>query len=198
VVSQTTVHLKDVATVFCNDLDIQNEVEKMRLFSFHKEMDGRQVITILKVIEQIQEQYPQLLIINLGDPEFIVFHKKPQEVDKKNKSVEITKILFVCVVSFFGAAFTIMTYNNDVGVNEVFSNLYSLFMGYAPQGPTVLQLSYAVGLTVGLFFFFNHVSHHRLTDDPTPLEVEMRLYERDVNDTVAISSGRNKKTLDVG
>lgn len=196
-IETTKVRIKDIGSVYSHDPDIVHNVEEITLFSFHKEMDGRQVISILKVIELIQKLYPDIHVVNLGYPEVVVFHKKPAPITKKTRIVQYGKIFFVCIISFFGAAFTIMTYNNDVGVNDLFSYLYSLFMGYPPEGNTVLQLGYAIGLAIGLLFFFNHVARHRLSDEPTPLEVEMRLYERDVNDATAISSGRNKKTLDV-
>lgn len=197
VIDTTRVRIKDIGSVYCTDPEIAHQVEDITLFSFHAEMDGRQVISMLKVIELIYKLYPDIQVETMGYAEVIVFHKKPIPITKKTKLIQSWKIFFVCIVSFFGAAFTIMTYNNDVGVNDLFSYIYSLFMGYLPKGNTVLQLGYAIGLTVGMLFFFNHVAHHRLTDEPTPLEVEMRLYERDVNDAMAISSERNKKTLDV-
>ena len=45
--------------------------------------------------------------------------------------------------------------------------------------------------------FFNHGINHKNTDDPTPLQVQMRLYEQNVNQSIIIDSGRNKDTLDV-
>lgn len=167
------------------------------MFHFHKELCKRQVITVLKMIEEIQKIYPNIPVENIGDPEIIIYHKPEVTHPKKDRLVTVLKIIFVCVFSFFGAGFTIMNYNNDVGVRDIFTYIYTLVVGYEPKGNTVIELGYSIGLTIGLFYFFNHVANKRFSDDPTPLEVEMRLYERDVNDTAAISSSRNKKTLDV-
>ena len=197
VVNTSKVKLEDVVKIYCIDPEIKQQIANIVIYTFHEQMDGRQIVTVLKVIEEINKVVPNAKVINLGDPEFIIFHKKPAPVTRKSKLIEKWKIFFVCLVSFFGSAFTIMTYNTDVSIDKLFNNLYELFMGHLPVGGTTLHLGYAIGLTIGLFFFFNHVANHRLTDDPTPLEVEMRLYERDVNDTVAISSGRNQKSLDV-
>ncbi|MBO4998506.1 MAG: stage V sporulation protein AA [Lachnospira sp.] len=197
VVYKENINIEDIGTVFCQDPAITNAVEKISLFTFHKNMDGRQVITVLKVISLIKQEFPDVTVLALGDPEFIVFHKKPEPAPKKERTITIIKVILVSLVSLFGAAFTIMTYNNDVGVNEVFNQIYTLFTGEVPKKTTILHLGYALGLPVGLIYFFNHVAYHRLSDDPTPLETQMRIYERDVNDGVAISSGRNKKTLDV-
>lgn len=197
VIYTKNVKIKDIGTVFCQDPEITTIVEKINLFSFHGNMDGRQVITVLKVISLIKQECPNVTVLALGDPEFIVFHKKPEPDAKKKRTFTFIKVFLVSLVSLFGAAFTIMTYDNDVGVNEVFNQVYTLFTGEIPKQTTILHLGYALGLPVGLIYFFNHIAYHRLSDDPTPLETQMRIYERDVNDGVAISSGRNNKTLDV-
>lgn len=197
VVNISKVKIDDVIKVYCIDPEIKNQITNIVIYTFHEQMDGRQIISVLKVIEEIVKVVPNAKIVNLGDPEFIIYHKKPIPVTKKSKLIEKCKIFFVCLVSFFGSAFTIMTYNTDVAIDELFKSLYEQFMGHPASGSGTLQLGYAIGLTIGLFFFFNHVAHHRLTDEPTPIEVEMRLYEKDVNDTMAVNSGRNNKTLDV-
>ena len=42
--------------------------------------------------------------------------------------------------------------------------------------------AYAVGISVGITLFFNHFSKKRLSDDPTPVEVEFADYEKKVED----------------
>lgn len=197
VVTKSHIVIKDAATVYCRNRNVAKQVEQLPLCDFHKDMDGREVITVLYVISLIQKEFPDLQVEVVGDPEFILFHKKEEPLTKKRKAVTYLKVVFVAIVAFFGAAFTIATFNNDVGVDEVFLKLYAQFTNETIEGPTILHLGYALGLPVGLFYFFNHTFHHRLSDEPTPLETQMRLYERDVNDSMVISSSRNKKTIDV-
>jgi stage V sporulation protein AA len=45
--------------------------------------------------------------------------------------------------------------------------------------------------------FFNHIGGRRITKDPTPIEVEMRTYERDVNTALIETAGREGKVKDV-
>ena len=61
----------------------------------------------------------------------------------------------------------------------------------------ILHISYAAGLAIGIILFFNHAGKIKLNDDPTPFEVQMRLYERDVNDTLMINAGRKGEEADV-
>lgn len=60
-----------------------------------------------------------------------------------------------------------------------------------------MEVSYSIGLAVGIILFFNHIGGRRITKDPTPIEVEMRIYERDVNDALIETADREGKTIDV-
>ena len=57
-------------------------------------------------------------------------------------------------------------------------------MGKPKEGFSVLELTYCVGLIVGILAFFNHFGGKKFTVDPTPMEVEMRLYENDIQTTL--------------
>ena len=69
--------------------------------------------------------------------------------------------------------------------------------GQAGDGYGILELSYSIGLTVGIILFFNHIGGRRITKDPTPIEVEMRVYEKDVNNALIETADREGKTIDV-
>ena len=57
---------------------------------------------------------------------------------------------------------------------------------------SVLELSYSVGLAAGILIFFNHFAAWKLNTDPTPLEVEMRLYEDNIAKTLIESGGEEE------
>ena len=83
-----------------------------------------------------------------------------------------------------------MTFNNDVSVTDVFSEIYRIIMGKESTGFTILEVSYSVGLALGIVGFFNHFAKFKINTDPTPLEVEMRLYEDNVSKTLIQNDGR--------
>ena len=85
-----------------------------------------------------------------------------------------------------------MSFHNDSNVTDVFGNVYRLVMGEEAEGPTVLDASYSVGLAAGILVFFNHFASWKLTVDPTPIEVEMDLYEENLNKTVIQNKGRKE------
>jgi stage V sporulation protein AA len=62
---------------------------------------------------------------------------------------------------------------------------------------TVLEIAYSAGLAAGILIFFNHFASWKMTVDPTPIEVEMRLYEENINKTLIINDGRKESGIDV-
>ena len=84
-------------------------------------------------------------------------------------------------------------FNNDVDVPALFEQIYTQVTGQATDGFSVLEASYSIGIGFGVLFFFNHFGKMKLTDDPTPMQVQMRLYEDDVNTTIMEDDSRNSE-----
>ena len=71
-------------------------------------------------------------------------------------------------------------------------------MGVDKKGSlTILELSYCIGLPIGIMVFFNHFNRRKLIMDPTPIHVEMRSYEKQVNEAIIEDASREGKTIDV-
>ena len=188
------VYVKDIGKMTCTDENILAKVKTIKLYHFKKGERKRQVISILKVIEEIEKLYPNVTVENIGEIDVLV---EQIDVDKHKGPVQVIKLIFVSAISFFGTAFTIMAFHNDIGINEVFTKFYEMIMGQVSDGYGILELSYSLGLAVGIIVFFNHIGGRRITKDPTPIEVEMRVYEADVNKALIETADREGKTIDV-
>ena len=114
---------------------------------------------------------------------------------KMNLAWEVLKTTFVCFAVFFGAAFTIMTFNQDVAVADVFRMMEDLVIGPEVESQ-VIEIAYSIGLPIGVILFFNHFSRGKMDSDPTPLQVQMRLYEENVNKTVIENASREGNLRD--
>lgn len=188
------VYVKDIGKMTCSDEHILAKVKTIKLHHFKEEEPKRQVISILKVIAEIEKTFPNVTVENLGEIDVLV---EQINVDRHKGPVQMVKIVFVSLISFFGTAFTIMAFHNDIGINEVFTKVYEMVMGQSSDGYSILELSYSIGLAVGIITFFNHIGGRRITKDPTPIEVEMRVYETDVNKALIETADREGKMLDV-
>ena len=85
-----------------------------------------------------------------------------------------------------------MAYHNDIGIADIFEKFYIMVMGN-PGNSAVLEVFYSIGLSLGIIIFFNHIGGRRITKDPTPIEVEMRIYESDVNKALIETASREGK-----
>jgi stage V sporulation protein AA len=193
-VDHVDVRLGDVAKLECTDAAVKNRLKTLKLMKIQAEKSDRYIFSVLKVVELIHEIYPSLEVQNLGEPDFIIEYESPEYAHDRWSMV---KVVVLCILIFFGSAFSIITFNNDVGINQVFHQVYSLIMGEESDGFTMLEFTYSLGISVGIIIFYNHFGGKRITKDPTPIEVQMRLYEDDVNSTLIEGCNRKETNIDV-
>lgn len=192
-VSKSDVTISDVAKLECTETSVVNRLKTEKLFFMDSGKNSRRIVSILFVIEKIHEVYPELEVQNLGEADFVVsYHPK-----KQPPLLEKLKIAFVCAVSFFGSMFAMMTFNEDVSTHDSFEKIYEWVMGYKPTGVSVLEITYSIGVSVGIVIFFNHIGKKYLTDEPSPVEVEMAGYEQQVNESLIKQVGRKGQEEDV-
>ncbi len=175
------VALGDILEIECADRHVLAKVRSLRVVNFAEEKQQRLVLSVLKIVEKIHEEYPQAEVVNLGVPDLIITYEKEKQT---SIFIERIKVALVCSITFFGSAFSIMTFNNDVEVSKLFSQIYEVVTGEAKTGLTILEISYSLGIAVGIIVFFNHFGKKRFSVDPTPIEVEMRTYENDIQTTL--------------
>ncbi len=185
----TPVLLGDIAQLHCSKKPVEHKVKTLRLPTEAVKGPGRYVFSVLDIIQTVEKEYPEIEVSNLGEADFIL------TVERENRTSDLlswAKTILVCILAFFGAAFSIMAFNNDVGITNLFGQLYETFTGEASDGFTVLEITYSAGVGLGILIFFHHFARKNKMADPTPLEVEMRTYEDEI-DTTLIESGNRKE-----
>lgn len=196
-VTKTDVTIGDVLKIECTNKKLLSSIRNIGLLKFqdieNKNKD-RIAISILKVIACIHDVYPDVEVQSLGESDFIVTFEK----QKTTGGIEhILKAVAVILISFTGAAFSIMTFNNDVDIKKIFSQIFELTTGTQSDGFTVIEFAYSIGIIIGILIFFNHFGKKKFTVDPTPIEVEMRLYENDLQTTLIEDYSRKEQEMDV-
>ena len=189
------VTLGDVVNMECTNSQIASKLKALKIIKVHATKKHRYVLSVLKIIELIHENYPNLQVQNMGPSDIIVTYE-PQK--KENSLAKWMKIILVVLITFFGAAFSIMAFNNDINSPKLFEQIYQQVMGVPKEGFSILELTYSIGVVIGILVFFNHFGKKRFSVDPTPMEVEMRLYENDIQTTLIETYSRKEQELDVG
>lgn len=194
-VQERDVTLGDIVTMECTDSHVAAKLKSLKMIKIPDEKKHRYVVSVLKLIEKMHEVYPNISVQNLGPADIIVTYE-PQQ--KKHVVVDWGKTVLVVLITFFGAAYSIMAFNNDVDTPKLFGQIYEQIMRRPKTGFTILELTYSIGVVIGILVFFNHFGKKKFTVDPTPMEVEMRLYENDIQTTLIENYARKEQELDVG
>ena len=194
IVSTQTVTLGQIIKLYGSDKKLVEMLKECQILQIEKDKHCKYAITILKVMEAIQKKVPNVLVMNEGESDFIIEYVPA----RKNKSAwEIIKTIFISFTVFFGAAFTIMTFNEDVSVRDVLVLFYKLVTGETSVSSGILELSYCIGLPIGILVLFNHFSKRKTKLDPTPLQVQLRVFETNENKAIIENSSRSGETIDV-
>jgi stage V sporulation protein AA len=203
VVEHAKVTVGDVVSVVCANEQVRHTIQQMELYSFHSpeaQKPDRQreqhvkVCSILKVVAMIQNQYQAAHVENMGEIDFVIQYKP---LKQERVWLSYLKTAVTCVIIFFGSAFSIMTFNNDVSITEMFEKMYEDTMGVPPGAVNIIEVTYSLGLAVGILIYFNHIGRKKITPDPTPVQVQMRMYEKNVDETFMEQSQRGGTSLDV-
>ncbi len=111
------VYLQDIAKLSCTNSKILNHLRVLPVANLDPDKTGRYVISVMDLINDIQLKEPDLDITHIGEPNFIITYQKEGTV---NIVIRWCKVIFVCLATFFGAGFSIMTFNNDVDIPALF------------------------------------------------------------------------------
>ena len=189
-VTKEKVLLGEIATLSCSDSKVLNRNMARPVTTLPKGKYGRYTMSAIDLVKAVAEEEENVDVTHIGEPDFVITFEDPKG---KNAAVSILKTIFVSLVAFFGMGFSMMTFNTDVDVEGLFDNIHTMFTGRPSSGFSVLEITYSIGIGIGVVFFFNHFGRRKITQDPTPMEVQMRLYEDDVDSTILEQERRKEK-----
>ena len=178
---RSTVHLKDVAEI-CVAGGNERDIKDIVLLNIDFDKSSQYMISAIDIIKKVAEVFPDANIQCLGETETLIDYTSGPE--KTGVAIEKLKTAFVCIVLFGGAMTAIMSFHSDAQMPAVFQNMYRIFFGIEATKPYIIYIPYSIGLAVGIIVFFNHFGLKKITEDPTPIEVEMTTYEKESDESV--------------
>jgi stage V sporulation protein AA len=152
--------------------------EKLRRLPLYQPRPGDGdlvLIDMLLIVRKVKEQFPDMQVEHFGEPHTLV------ELVTDRKKPSVVRVALVWVLLFIGSGLAIMNFHADVSMMEVHRRIYELVTGRRVEHPLILQIPYSFGLGAGMVIFFNHLFKKKFNEEPSPLEVEMFLYEENVN-----------------
>ena len=181
--NQTEIVVSDVAEVVAAK-EITKKINNMKLLNVDTNSKKKQnyLVSVTDIITVIKKAYPDYTVNNVGEMDTWVQYLAQKSPDKT--WLKWLKIAFVVVVLFIGSSTAIMSFHTDGQIPKIFEKYYSIFFGEEKTNPAIISIPYSIGLAVGIFVFYNHFMGKKITDDPTPIEVEMEQYDREVTETM--------------
>ncbi|MGG4130751.1 stage V sporulation protein AA [Paenibacillus illinoisensis] len=174
------VKLGDIAHVLTSPEDGERRLLELELLRPGPEDGNLILIDILQIIPQIRCMLPAVTVELIGSGHTLV--EVVAGTGKPSKSL----FILVWLLLFFGSALTIMNFHADVNMQEVQIRIVEMITGRRDEHPYLFQVAYSIGIGFGMAVFFNHLFKKKWNEEPTPLEVEMFLYQQNVDKFVVI------------
>lgn len=184
----TILKVKDLVTVV-GDKSIIKEIYDIDIVDLRNYSNDYLVVSMMMIIERVKAELPEVDFNIVGKDEMLLRVKK----ENTNSSIvfEWGKVLVVCVVLFLGAALAITHFHADVNMSEAHSQIYKLITGKEVEKPILLQISYSLGIGIGMTVFFYHISPKRLKNEPNPLDIELYSYKKSLEEYI-LDQEKNK------
>lgn len=186
------VKVKKTQNITLRDIaNVQARTEQLTKYGDIILYKTRETSNTLEVIDRylitniLKAHFPNLHIQFFGPNEVLL---------KKERKIRLTNLLFIFawLVLFLGTTMTMMNFHFDVSMQEVHVRIHYLLTGEQVQQPLFIQIPYALGIAVGMLLFLNESFLHKRKKGPTPLELEMYHYEKNVASYLA-DEGQNKQ-----
>ncbi|SCY92251.1 stage V sporulation protein AA [Alkaliphilus peptidifermentans DSM 18978] len=174
------VYLKELVEVY-SEKDIEEEVDNLKYEDKILNKDKANIISVLSIIKLIRNRFPEATVTVLGDPEILLSFKTAEEGKDKYKILRLT---IVTLLLFVGSITAIINFHSDVDMKQAHKTIYRIITGETNESPLLLQIPYSLGIGAGMSVFFNHVFKKRINTEPSPLEVEMYLYQQNMDDFI--------------
>lgn len=158
--------------------ELEETLQRVELYRPEEEDGNRLLVDVIRVLTKIRETMPNIQVELFGEPHVLI------EIITKVKKPNLALIILVWLLLFIGSGLTIMNFHKDVSMLEVHQRLYELITGRQEEHPYILQIPYSIGIGIGMVLFFNHLFKRKFNEEPSPLEVEMFLYQQNMNQYV--------------
>lgn len=181
VAGREKIHLCDISEIYAPD-NLLPQLKRIKVLEIPEKKKKSYLVSIIDIIDAIDKAMPGHTINNVGEMDTVIDYLP--EKTKDNAIWKWFKVAFISLLLLSGSATAIMSFHSDSQVPTVFKSYYKLFFDERKEKPMIIDIPYSIGLAAGIVVFFNHFMGKKITEDPTPIEVEMSLYEGEITDTV--------------
>ncbi len=172
------LEVKDLTEIVADE-NIKKTIENMKLSIEPEKKKNCYVVSIFHIVKLIKKEFPEHFVSIVGEVDvFINF-----EDETKQKSIfKFLRAVLVSSLLFIGAITAIINFHADVDMKSAQQTMYRLITGIETESLLLLQIPYGLGVGLGMSVFFNHIFNKKLNSEPSPMEVEMYLYQQNIDE----------------
>ncbi|KQL49233.1 stage V sporulation protein AA [Brevibacillus choshinensis] len=171
---EALITMGDVCQIYWNG-EREEAISRMPIYRVKPEDGNLIIIDIMQVIQRLRSAYPEADLDIQGSPQIIV------EVLNPRKKANLVLVALVWVLLFVGSGLAIMNFHTDVSMMQVHQRIFYLITGQESKQPLWLQIPYSIGIGMGMILFFNHIFKKKINEEPSPLEVELFMYQQSLD-----------------
>lgn len=181
---------KDIGEVYCANENLKRDIGNIRMGEKHNKEDWG-YITALEIAQKVLNKFPNIELELIGEVETLLEYKSKEE---KKPLWEFIKVVLVCIILFFGASLALINFHEDVNTSQSMKELYYTFTGEEKDNPMLMVIPYSLGIGVGVITFFTRVlsPSQRRRKEPGPMEIELYLYDKDMEERILNDAKKNK------
>ena len=183
--------LIDLIDIYTRDDSIRKDIENIRYTIQDKEIRQTCLISMFSIISIINHQYPNFNINVLGEPDILLNFQKIQNSEKGKGKV--LRAILVCFILFVSASTAIINFHSDVDMPKTHKIIYEIITGKKTDNLLLLQIPYSIGIGTGMSVFFNHIFKKRINSEPSPLEVEVHLYQENLDQYIKDNADKHNR-----
>ena len=151
--------------------------------------DGtKMIIDMLQIVRAIRQAFPRMSVETFGEPHVLV-----DVCAAKRQKPNYVLLVLAWLLLFFGSGMALMNFHADVNMPQVQRRITELVTGSPERHPWLFQVPYSLGVGLGMLLFFNRLRRKKGSDEPNPLEVEMFMYQENVNHYIITEEYRKKQ-----
>ncbi len=163
------------AAQFIADKEYELALQELVLLRHQKQDGNIMLIDTMRIVRAVKKRFPHMGIEFFGEPHVLV-----EIIDSERRRAPIAFIVLIGLLLFFGSGLAIMNFHADVSMGQVHRRIYELITGKSTLHPYIMQIPYSIGIGAGMILFFNHLFKKKFNEEPSPLEVEMFLYQENL------------------
>ncbi len=160
------IYLNDIYEVYPSIY--KKDLENICLRSYKNNTSAYDVIHLGEIINKVKEKQPKFDITFLKPDDIIIYFN-----NGKKDTTKYLRVIITSIIILMGSIMGIMNFHADVNMITSQTNIVRALTNNPIKYLPYFQVSYTIGIGLGVALFFNKFIPNYSKNEPSPLELRM-------------------------